>query len=256
MFDVVVDVGNSTVQLAVYESDKLINKYSFKSDINKTHDEFYAILKEQNLTHNINEDKVDFILFSSVVPSINSRLNTALKKAFKNAKLISMRNKLKTSLPMKVDNPNEVGQDLIADVVAAKELYGYPCLIADLGTASKILLIDKEGFFSSCVIMPGLVISAEVLFSKGEQLPNVSLDVPKSVIGRNTIDCMNIGIVYGHSEMIKGLVRKTEEEIGYPCKHILTGGASYFIKDIMPDFIIDEDLTIKGLKLILDKNKR
>ena len=255
--DIVVDVGNSTVQIGFYQNDKIIKKFGFVTDSNKSVDELIALLLEQNRINGINADEAEYLLYSSVVPTINFNLTAALQKIYKNASYLSMANKIKTGLAMKCDNPSEVGQDLIADMVAAKEKYGYPTIVVDLGTASKVLLIDKDGFFSSAAIMPGLVISAKSLFDRGEQLPNISLTVPKKMIGRNTIDSMNIGIIYGHLDGFKGIVNRTEEEIGYKCKKILTGGASFFMKDIIDDneYIVDEDLCTDGLNLILKRNK-
>ena len=254
--DIVIDVGNSTIQVATFVDDKLMLKSSFSTDSNRSVDEIFAFIDGQNKLHNINPLEAEYLLLSSVVPSINDALRSALKKAYPKAKLLSMANKIKTGLAMKCDNPSEVGQDLIADMVAAKEKYGYPTIVVDLGTASKILLIDKDGFFSSAAIMPGLKISARSLFEKGEQLPQISLTTPKKMIGRNTIDCMNIGIIYGHLDGFMGIVNRTIKEIGYPCKKVLTGGASFYVKDIVDDdYIIDDDLCIEGLKLILDKNK-
>ena len=254
--DIVVDVGNSTVQIGLYQEDNLLKKIGFVTDSNKSVDELYALLMEQNRIHDIKHDDVQYVLYCSVVPTINFNLTAALKRLYKNAIFLSMANKIKTGLPMKCDNPQEVGQDLIADMVAAKEKYGYPTMVIDLGTASKVLLIDKDGFFSSAAIMPGLVISAKSLFDRGEQLPTVSLSVPKKMIGRNTIDCMNIGIIYGHLDGFRGIVNRTEEEIGYKCHKVLTGGASFFMKDIVDsDYILDENLCLDGLHLILKRNK-
>ena len=156
---------------------------------------------------------------------------------------------------LKTDNPSEIGNDLIADLVGAKEEYGYPILIADLGTASKILLLDNKGVFTSCLIMPGLTLSANSLISKAALLPEVSLEAPKSILASNTIEAMNAGIVYGHLEMILGLINRYENELGYPCKHIITGGNSVFIKDLLPkDYIYDEDICLKGLNHIINRN--
>ena len=254
--DIVIDVGNSTIQIGFYKDDNLFKKIGFVTDSNKSIDELHALIVEQIRLHNININEAEYLLYSSVVPSINTNLKEALKRAFPKVIFLSLENKMKTGLAMKCDNPNEVGQDLIADMVGAKEKYGYPCIVVDLGTASKVLLIDKDGFFSSAAIMPGLIISARSLFDKGEQLPNVSLTTPKKMIGRNTIDCMNIGIIYGHLDGFRGIVNRTEEEIGYKCKKILTGGASFYMKDIIDEeYIIDDNLCVDGLYLILKRNK-
>lgn len=254
--DVVIDVGNSTVQIGFYENDKIFNRISFATESYKSADELFAIITEQNRLKGIDASKAEYLLYSSVVPTINFELSSAIKRIFAKAIFLSMENKIKTGLAMKCDNPSEVGQDLIADMVAAKERYRYPTIVVDLGTASKVLLIDKDGFFSSAAIMPGLIISARSLFDKGEQLPTIHLSAPKKMIGRNTIDSMNVGIIYGHVDGVMGIVNRTINEIGYPCKKVLTGGATYYVKDVMDkDYILDENLCLDGLHLILRRNK-
>ena len=139
--------------------------------------------------------------------------------------------------------------------MGAKEKYDYPCIIADLGTASKILLLDKSGTFCSCLIMPGLTLSAESLSNKAALLPEVSLIAPKSILAKNTLSSMNAGITYGHADMILGLINRIEKEIGYPCKHILTGGGAIYVKEILGDsFIYDKNLNLDGLNIIVNKN--
>ena len=219
-----------------------------------TEDEFYQLFKKPFAY----QDKGDVsnIIFSSVVPQINVSLLGALKKLTKVEPLL-INPDTKTDLPIAVDNPLEIGNDLIADLVGAKEKYGYPCLIADLGTASKILLLDKNGTFVSCLIMPGLTLSAESLSNKAALLPEVSLIAPKSILAKNTLTAMNAGIVYGHADMILGLIKRYENELGYPCKRILTGGGAVYVKDILKDdFIYDQNLNLDGLNIIINKNSK
>ena len=251
----VVDVGNSTVQLGFYQNETLIKRFGFNTEVNRSEDELLFRVQEQLNLYKLNKDDVDYILFSSVVPSINLQLSLALKRIFDKATFIDMAYKVKTGLAMKCDNPNEVGHDLIADMVAAKKKYGYPSIVVDLGTATKVLLIDKDGFFASAAIMPGLIVYSRSLFASGEQLPNIPLQTPKKVIAKNTIDCMNVGIIYGHLDGFMGIVNRTIKEIGYPCKKILTGGASIYVKDLIKDeYIYDENLCTDGLIDILKRN--
>ena len=250
--NICIDVGNSTIGVGVYEDNVLKERMTFNTDVRLTEDEFYHLFKKPELTNR----KVDQIIYSSVVPQINVLIINALKRLFNiNPMLIGPGTK--TGLAIKVDNPLEIGNDLIADLVAAKENYGYPCLIADLGTASKILLLDKTGTFVSCLIMPGLTLSAESLSSRAALLPEVSLIAPASVLAKNTLGAMNAGIVYGHADMIIGLINRIEKELGYPCKHILTGGGAIYVKEILgDDFIYDKNLNLDGLNIIINKNSK
>lgn len=252
--NVCIDVGNSTIGIGVFEDNNLIDRMVVNTDPHFTEDEFYQLFKKP-FAFIEGKKAVDNIIFSSVVPQINLPLLNALKK-ITNVVPLLIGPGTKTGLLIKVDNPLEIGNDLIADLVSAKEKYGYPTLIADLGTASKILLIDKNGAFSSCLIMPGLTLSAQSLSNKAALLPEVSLIAPNTVLAKNTLTAMNAGIVYGHADMILGLINRYEKELGYKCKHILTGGGAVYVKDILEDdFMYDQNLNLDGLNIIVNKNK-
>ena len=252
--NICVDVGNSTIGIGAYKDDVLIERLTFNTDDRLTDDEFYRLFKKSFNELGLNVEDVHNVIFSSVVPQVNLPLMTALKQLF-NKEPILIGPGTKTGLSIKVDNPMEIGNDLIADLVSAKEKYDYPCIIADLGTASKILLLDKSATFSACLIMPGLTLSALSLSNKAALLPEVSLIAPKTVIAKNTLSAMNAGIVYGHADMISGLINRLEKEIGYSCKHILTGGGAVYVKEILGDsFIYDRNLNLDGLNIIINKN--
>ena len=252
--NICIDVGNSTIGIGVFENNILAERMIVNTDPKSTEDEFYQLLKKP-FTFIKDGKKIDAIIYSSVVPQINIALLGALKK-LTSVKPLLINPNTKTDLDIKVDNPLEIGNDLIADLVGAKEKYGYPTLIADLGTASKILLLDKTGTFTSCLIMPGLTLSANSLSNKAALLPEVSLIAPESIMAKNTLSAMNAGIVYGHADMILGLIKRYEKELGYPCQHILTGGGAVYVKDILKDdFIYDQNLNLDGLNIIINKNE-
>ena len=254
--NICIDVGNSTIGIGAYKNNKLIERMVVNTDPHFTEDEFYQLFKRPFKIVEEGKEVIDNIIFSSVVPQVNLPLLNALKK-LTNIEPILIGPGTKTGLAIKVDNPLEIGNDLIADLVSAKEKYGYPSLIADLGTASKILLLDKNGTFISCLIMPGLTLSAQSLSNKAALLPEVSLIAPKTVLAKNTLTAMNAGIVYGHADMILGLISRIEKELGYPCKHILTGGGALYVKDILVDnFIYDQNLNLDGLNIIINKNQK
>ena len=251
--NICIDVGNSTIGIGAFKDNKLVERMVVNTDPRFTEDEFYQLFKK-TFAFMVNNDRIENIIFSSVVPQVNVSLLSALAM-LTDVKPILIGPGTKTGLSIKVDNPMEIGNDLIADLVGAKEKYGYPCIIADLGTASKILLLDNNGTFVSCLIMPGLTLSAESLSNKAALLPEVSLIAPNSILAKNTLGAMNAGIVYGHADMILGLIRRIEKEIGYSCKHILTGGGATYIKEIVNDeFIYDKDLNLNGLNIIINKN--
>ena len=250
-----IDVGNTTIGLGVFQEETLRKKLTITVDIKKTSDEYVSVINRMLKENEITAKSIDSIIFSSVVPSVNEPLITALKEVFDKEPL-RIAPGVKTGLSIHVDNPSEIGNDLIAVLVGAKEKYGYPCLIADLGTASKVLLIDKNGVFTSCVIMPGLALSAASLSNKAALLPEISFKNPKTIMARNTVDAMNAGVTYGHADMIAGAVKRYEKELGYKCKHVLTGGSAIYIKDIIAEeFIYDQALCLEGLNSILRRNE-
>ena len=250
-----IDVGNTTIGAAFFKEERLVKKTTYTVEEKKTSDEYISVMNRTLKDFGFDAKDVSRIIFSSVVPSVNRPFISALKEVFGIEPMLIAPG-IKTGLIVHVDNPSEIGNDLIAVMVGAKEKYGYPCLITDLGTASKILLIDKTGAFISCVIMPGLSLSIASLTDRAALLHEVSIKNPKTIMAKNTNDAINAGVTYGHADMIKGIINRYEKEIGYPCKHILTGGSAIYVKDILgDDFIYDQTLCLEGLNKIIMRNE-
>ena len=250
-----VDVGNSTIAIGIYAENKLVKRLTFTTDLVKTVDEYQNIIYQQVAIKKIDATKIKNIIFSSVVPTLNNPLKKALTSIFTEASLLCINPGIKTGLALRVDNPNEIGNDLIADLVGGKERYGYPLIICDLGTASKILVLDNKGYFTTALIMPGLEASIKTLSSGTALLPEISLEKPKTVLAKNTVEAMNAGTIYGHADMVIGLADRIEKELGYSCKRVITGGNAIPMLDIVKDaYIYDENLNLDGLNLIIQKN--
>ena len=250
-----IDVGNTTIGVGFFKEEQLFKRLSFTVDTKKTSDEYISVIERTLKDLSLDAKPIDRIIFSSVVPSVNDELISAVKAIFNKEPLLIAPG-VKTGLPVHVDNPSEVGNDLIAVMVGAKEKYGYPCLITDLGTATKVLLIDKSGAFVSCMIMPGMALSVSALTNRAALLHEISIKAPKSVMAKNTVDAINAGVTYGHADMIDGIITRYENELGYKCKHILTGGSAIYLKDILKnEFVYDETLCLEGLNRILIRNE-
>ena len=250
-----IDVGNTTIGMGFFQNGKLIKRVTYTLDIKKTCDEYISIIRNIFKENDYSFSSLEKIILSSVVPSVNDPLTNALKELF-SIEPMRIAPGIKTGLTIHVDNPNEIGNDLIAVMVGAKEQFGYPLLIADLGTASKILLVDKTGAFVSCVIMPGLSLSMDSLTNRAALLPEISLKDPKTIMAKNTVDAINTGVVYGHADMISGIIKRYEKQLGYKCKHVLTGGGAIYIRSVLGDeFIYDPDICLKGLELIIERNE-
>ncbi|MCR5485351.1 MAG: type III pantothenate kinase [Clostridiales bacterium] len=249
------DIGNTNIVLGAFENDSLVFVSRLATERARTEDQ-YAV----ELESIFNLNKVDFNAFtgaiiSSVVPELSNTICLAIKKILGISPL-TLSPGLKTGLNILTDNPAEVGSDLVAGAVAASNKYPLPCLVMDLGTATKISVIDKNGAFCGCSIAPGIAISLEALSSRTSQLPNISFKAPDRVIGKNTVDSMRSGTVFGTASMLDGMCQKIEKELGEKIKTIVaTGGlSSDIIKSCENEITADPVLILEGLKIIYEKN--
>ena len=248
------DLGNTNLYVGVYQNGTLVNEYRTNSDVNRSSDEYMYLIKTFLMQNNLDIHGFKGAILSSVIPSLTHVLTRMVKKLLK-VECMIIGKSLKSGLSIRIDNPNELGTDLVADSVGAKFKYGYPLLITDMGTATKILVIDKDGNFVGCAIAPGIMVSMIALTKKSAQLMDVDLLAPKKVIGKNSPDSLNSGSIYGNIAMIEGMCKKMEEELGYPCKKVLTGGYSNLLNDyISEEFIHDPTLIFEGLYQIYLKN--
>ena len=248
--DLCIDIGNTTLVVGVYKNKKLIKKDFFLVDHTLDSDQYEVNFLTLLGNHGVNPDKISRIMYSSVVPDVDRKLLPRLEEIFSCP--ISRVKNSQINISFGKINVNEVGDDLIAALVGAKDKYGYPTIIADLGTASKVLLLDKNGVFDTCLIIPGLSMSIASLSNKAALLPDIKLETPNSALAHNTVEAMNAGVILGHADMLKGLVERIEKEIGHTCKRILTGGSAIYLKDLLKEeFIYDSDLTVNGLETLL-----
>jgi len=249
----VIDCGNTALTFAFYVDGQRQAFFYTLVDKDKSVDEWENLLEGLFKKHHVQD--CEAILLSSVVPSLNPSIIQAIQKITQK-KVIVLSKGFKTGIAIKIDNPNELGTDLVADAVGAVHQYGVPCVIADLGTATKFIGIDKQGSLIGVTIMPGVLISLKALIGKAAQLMDVSLQQPKKILGKNTPDSMNAGTIYGTEALIESMYERIEKEMGYPVKKILTGGYSELIVSLMPiDVIYDRYLNVDGLYQIYLKNK-
>lgn len=249
------DLGNTNLYCGVYLEGKLVCDFRTHSDVNKSSDEYRHIIKDFLFAYSLKTSDFEGAILSCVVPTLTNVVKMAVERLL-NVKCLVVSKNLKTMLPIRIDNPNELGSDLVCDSVGAKVRYGNGLIIVDLGTANKLLVIDKDGNFVGCVITPGLKISMKALSASAAQLMDTSLVAPSKIIGKNSSDSINSGIIYGTIKMIDGLCDDIEKEVGYKLKRIVTGGNSYLITDHIKDnYIYDNNLIFEGLYQIYLKNK-
>lgn len=245
------DVGNTSIGIGVFDKYSLIDSYSIGTDKKKSGDEYLLQFKSL-LTKYLSD--IEGAIISSVVPELTRSIVVSLNKLFKIDPMI-LNSKLKTKVKLNIDNPQELGADLLADSFGAINKYGYPAIIADLGTTTKLLVVDNKGSFCGGLIFPGIGISFKSLNEETSLLTLNEISFPKHTCSKNTKDCINSGVLYGQIEAIEGLTKRIEIETGNKFTKILTGGYSYIIKDHLIDFIYDEHLIHDALINIYYLNK-
>ncbi len=250
------DVGNSNIVIGCIDEQKIHFISRLTTDSGKTSDE-YAISFQSILgLYKVDIGEIDGAIISSVVPPLNFILRDAVFRATGHTPLI-VGPGVKTGLNIMIDNPGQLGSDLVVDAVAAIRLYSQPTVIFDMGTATTASVIDKDGIYRGGMIIPGVRISMDAMTSRTAQLPRISLEAPKKAIGLNTVDCMRSGILYGTAAMLDGLVERIEEELGMKTTVVATGGLAKFIVPLCKrEIICDDDLLLKGLWFIYQKNKK
>lgn len=250
-----VDIGNTNITIGIYKEDSLILVLRAATDRAKTPDQYAVELSSMLHIHNADGFSFKGAIISSVVPELTSAIKDAIKTVTGQTALL-IGPGVKTGLNIRIDNPAQLGADLVAGAVGALGKYELPCLVLDMGTANKISVLDSKGNYRGCTISAGVKISLNALSSGTSQLPAIPLEAPHSAIGTNTIDSMQSGTVLGAAAMIEGLCARLEEDLGEEVKTIVaTGGISGdIIRYCRLDIIHDPDLILDGLKFIFNKN--
>jgi type III pantothenate kinase len=248
------DIGNTNTVLGLYEENDLRTHWRISTDRSKTPDEYGMLFKNLFESASITSEQVDSIIISSVVPPILRILKKTSFRYF-NVNPLVVGPGVKTGMNIKTDNPKEVGADRIVNAVAAGKLYSGPLIIVDFGTATTFCAVSSNGEYLGGAIAPGIGISAEALFNQSAKLPRIELIEPGKAIGKNTIDGMKAGIVYGFVGQVEYLVKKLKDELSQNSKVIATGGlVSLIAAETNSIDYVEPFLTLKGLKYIADLN--
>ena len=251
-----IDAGNSIINIGIHNGKKIEKSFQIETKKVKTKDEFAIFLLGLLNYNGINKDEIDGGALASVVPSINNAIIEGVEEYF-NIKLVVVEPGVKTGIILKIDNPKELGADLIVDALAGHIKYKSKLLIINCGTATKYSVIDENGTFLGVAIAPGFEIGSEGLFKKTAQLPDIGLRVPKDIIGKNSVESISSGLYFSYGEAIKGYIRLVKEEYGEDIKVVLSGGIGKHFASYLKDNIdyVDTYLTLEGLKIVYDKNK-
>lgn len=253
---IAVDIGNTNIVLGIFDNNNLKFIERISTDHNITSLEYALKFKSILDIHNINSKMITGSIISSVVPAVTQMTEAAIKRITGIEPKIVGKG-LETGLEICIDTPNQLGSDLVVDAVAVCDEYKCPAVIIDMGTATTFSVIDSEKRYIGGMILPGLNISLEALKSRTSQLPKIELSAPPSIIGKNTIDCMKSGVIYSSAASLDGIVERIEEELGTEATVVATGGLA---KKIIPyckkKITLDEELLLKGLLIIYEKNNK
>ncbi len=251
----VFDVGNTNTVIGVYEKDKLLTHWRIRTDSQKTSDEYGIMMSSLFGYEGLSLRSVSGVVISSVVPTLMMELDAMSQRYFGCQPLV-VGPGVKNGLAIKYDNPREVGADRVVNAVAAFSKYGGPLIIVDFGTATTFCVVSTAGEYLGGAIAPGIKISTEALVNRASKLPRVELSVPKSVIGKNTVMSMQVGIMYGFVGQVEGIISRMKREINGHPKVIATGGLALLIAGETDQIdIIDEFLTLEGLRMIYELNR-
>ena len=251
-----IDIGNTNIVIGAIKDDEIVFKARIATDHIRTSDQYGVEIKNMLEAFDVQLKDIDDCIISSVVPPVFNSVKTGVIKILGKQPMV-VGPGLKTGLNIQVDVPSQVGSDRIVIAVAALAEYEAPLILMDLGTATTIEVVEPGNAYLGGVIFPGVRVSLDALTSRAAQLPGISLDKPKRVIGKNTVDCMRSGMMYGTAAMIDGIVDRIEEELGHKSTIIATGGLAQFITPLCKrEIILEKELLLKGLNIIYKKNKK
>ncbi len=253
----VIDVGNTNMTMGVFDGEKLAATFRMMTKTPRTSDEYGVMITQLLKNNKIAVEQLEGTIIASVVPDVMHSLTSAVIRYLETKPLI-VGPGLKTGIKVVTEDPRAIGADRIVDAVAAYEKYGGPVLVLDFGTATTYDLVLKDGEFAAGITAPGIRISSEALWTKTAKLPNIEIKKPKSILAQETISSMQAGLVYGQIGQTEYIIRKVKEESGIEdMKVVATGGLGRIIADETDAIdIYDSALTLDGLRLIYEKNRK
>lgn len=253
-----VDIGNSHTVVGVFEGDLLRQHFRISTDRNRTADEYGALLTQLLLEAGVEWKVVHDSVVSSVVPPLTEGWERLITRRLGKPPLV-IGPGVKTGIAIRSDNPREVGADRIVNGVAGFELYRESggVVVVDFGTATTFDVVSERCEYLGGAIAPGVMISAEALFQRASKLPRVDLAMPESPIGKTTVGSMQAGILFGYVGLVEGMIERIRAEVSFPVRVVATGGVATLIADHTRAIdVVDEDLTLRGLQLIYERNER
>ena len=249
-----IDIGNTNIVIGGIKDDQIAFEARIATDHIKTSDQYGVEIKNILSLFDAKPSDIEGCIISSVVPPVFNSVRTGVIKVIGKAPMV-VGPGIKTGLNIQMDTPSQVGSDRIVVAVAALAEYKPPLILMDMGTATTLEVVGEGNSYLGGCIIPGVRVSAEALSSRASQLPGIQLDKPKRVIGKNTVECMRSGIMYGAAAMLDGMLDRVEEELGYSTTVVATGGMAQFIAPLCRrEMTLEKDLLLKGLNILYKKN--
>lgn len=250
-----IDIGNTNIVFGLYEDNKLVESFRFQTDIYQTIDEYSIKLMQTLNALNVKKEDIEGVIAASVVPQFDKTIERAFEKYF-DKKVIFVGPGIKSGINIKLDNPKQLGADILVGAVGAINKYNAPAIVIDMGTAITFCYVNDRKELLGGIILPGIKTSFNALFKKASKLEEVGIETPKNVVGRDTVSSIQSGMVYGMASTIDGLVRKLKKENG-DAKVVITGGEARFILNVLEEEVIyDDNLLLDGLKVLYEKNTK
>ena len=250
-----VDIGNTNIVIGGFVQNEFQFIERISTNRQATTLEFSVSIRTILQLHAVDASAIDGAILSSVVPSLTTVLSHAVQKTVQVTPLIVSPG-IKTGLSICVEHPEQVGSDRVVDAVAAAA-YPLPVLVIDMGTATTCSVIDAQHRFLGGIIMAGMQTSLDALVTRTSQLPKISFDPPKQMIGTNTIDCIKSGLLYGTASCLDGIITRTEEALGTPVTTVITGGLAHLVLPYCKQTLhYDPDLLLNGLILLYQANRK
>ena len=250
-----IDVGNTNIVVGCIDDRKTYFIERLSTNRTKTELEYAVDLKNVLDIYHIKKTEIEGCIISSVVPQITNIVKLAAEKILKKNAIV-LGPGVKTGLNIMMDNPGQLGADQVADSVAGIAGYPVPLILIDMGTATTASVVNSKKQYVGGMILPGVGVSLDALTARASQLSGISIDAPRHVIGKNTIECMKSGVLYSNAAALDGIIDRIEEELGEKATVVATGGLA---KKIVPhckrEIILDEELLLRGLLIIYEKNK-